>query len=319
MDEMVIVDQGGAARGEPGPGERGHPVRPRAGRHRQRRAGRCPAGQGSRRGPGQDRRRGRLPRGGVRRGPGRDTRVGAARHHPADGAAARRRLRGDARPRRAGAARHDRRADHEAKRLEGAGAALLDFTNSGPVAGPAVTESVGIPVIGGAGGGPWLDGRVRMAHAAIGYAAKTLGDTPDSYAHVAQITLDTFAALADDVRAGRHIRATAAPEPGRAGGMPMPTAVIDGIATHYEISGRRPAAAAVLTGRVQRDPGQLDVVQHLRAARAGWTTSPSPTPACCSTGASQARPAAASSGSPGRTTRPRARACSTISASPAPT
>jgi hypothetical protein len=45
-----------------------------------------------------------------------------------------------------------------------------------------------------------------MAHAAIGYAAKTLGGTPDSYAHVAQITLDTFAALADDVRAGRHIR-----------------------------------------------------------------------------------------------------------------
>ena len=94
----------------------------------------------------------------------------------------------------------------EAKRLEDAGAALLDFTNSGPVAGPAVTESVAIPVIGGAGGGPWLDGRVRMAHAAIGYAAKTLGGTPDSYAHVAQITLDTFAALAGDVRAGRHIR-----------------------------------------------------------------------------------------------------------------
>jgi 3-methyl-2-oxobutanoate hydroxymethyltransferase len=94
----------------------------------------------------------------------------------------------------------------EAKRLADAGAALLDFTNSGPVAGPAVTESVAIPVIGGAGGGPWLDGRVRMAHAAIGYAAKTLGATPDSYAHVAQITLDTFAALAGDVRAGRHIR-----------------------------------------------------------------------------------------------------------------
>jgi 3-methyl-2-oxobutanoate hydroxymethyltransferase len=94
----------------------------------------------------------------------------------------------------------------EAKRLADAGAALLDFTNSGPVAGPAVTESVTIPVIGGAGGGPWLDGRVRMAHAAIGYAAKTLGATPDSYAHVAQITLDAFAALAGDVRAGRHIR-----------------------------------------------------------------------------------------------------------------
>jgi 3-methyl-2-oxobutanoate hydroxymethyltransferase len=97
----------------------------------------------------------------------------------------------------------------QAKRLEDAGAALLDFTNSGPVAGPEVTRAVGIPVIGGAGGGPWLDGRVRMAHAAIGYAARTLDDKPDSYAHVARITMDTFAALADDVRAGRPIRGDA--------------------------------------------------------------------------------------------------------------
>jgi 3-methyl-2-oxobutanoate hydroxymethyltransferase len=94
----------------------------------------------------------------------------------------------------------------EAKRLEDAGAALLDFTNSGPAAGPAVTAAVGIPVIGGAGGGPWLDGRVRLAQTAIGSAAKTLGSTPDSYAHVAQITLDTFETMAADVRAGRHIR-----------------------------------------------------------------------------------------------------------------
>src|ERR1700761_9161789 len=94
----------------------------------------------------------------------------------------------------------------QAKRLERAGAALLDFTNSGPVAGPAVTESVGIPVIGGAGGGPWLDGRVRMAHAAIGYAAATLDDKPDTYAYVAQTTLDVLAAVAEDVRGGRHIR-----------------------------------------------------------------------------------------------------------------
>jgi 3-methyl-2-oxobutanoate hydroxymethyltransferase len=94
----------------------------------------------------------------------------------------------------------------EAKRLEEAGAALLDFQNSGPVAGPAVTEAVGIPVIGGAGGGPWLDGRVRLAQTAIGSAAKTLGTTPDSYAHVAQSTLDAFTALIADARAGRHIK-----------------------------------------------------------------------------------------------------------------
>lgn len=94
----------------------------------------------------------------------------------------------------------------EARVLERAGAALLDFQNSGPVAGPAVTEAVSIPVIGGAGGGPWLDGRVRLAQTAVGSAAKTLGATPDSYTHVAQATLDAFTALITDVRAGRRIR-----------------------------------------------------------------------------------------------------------------
>lgn len=97
----------------------------------------------------------------------------------------------------------------EAKRLEDAGAALLDFTNSGPAVGPDVVKAVSIPVIGGAGGGPWLDGRVRMAHAAIGYPARTLDGEPDSYAHVARITMDAFTALAGDVRAGRHIKGDA--------------------------------------------------------------------------------------------------------------
>jgi 3-methyl-2-oxobutanoate hydroxymethyltransferase len=97
----------------------------------------------------------------------------------------------------------------EAKRLEAAGAALLDFTNSGPTVGPDVVKAVSVPVIGGAGGGPWLDGRVRMAHAAIGYPARTLDGKPDSYAHVARITMDAFTALAEDVRAGRHIKGDA--------------------------------------------------------------------------------------------------------------
>jgi 3-methyl-2-oxobutanoate hydroxymethyltransferase len=60
----------------------------------------------------------------------------------------------------------------EAKLLEDAGACALDFTNSGPVAGEAVVKAVAIPVIGGFGGGPWLDGRVRLAHTAIGYGEK---------------------------------------------------------------------------------------------------------------------------------------------------
>jgi len=94
----------------------------------------------------------------------------------------------------------------EAKRLEAAGAALLDFTNSGPVAGEAVTRAVSIPVIGGFGGGPWLDGRVRMAHAAIGYAASALDAQTENYANVARITLDALTAYAGDVRGARQIK-----------------------------------------------------------------------------------------------------------------
>jgi 3-methyl-2-oxobutanoate hydroxymethyltransferase len=94
----------------------------------------------------------------------------------------------------------------EAKLLESAGASLLDFTNSGPVAGAAVAAAVAIPVIGGFGGGPWLDGRVRLAHTAIGYGEKWLDAKTETYANVARISLDAFAALIADVRAGRQIK-----------------------------------------------------------------------------------------------------------------
>jgi 3-methyl-2-oxobutanoate hydroxymethyltransferase len=94
----------------------------------------------------------------------------------------------------------------EARRLEGAGAAMIDFTSSGPVAGPAVASAVSIPVLGGLGGGPWLDGRMRMAHAAIGYAASAIDGKPETYANVAQITLDAIGAYAGDVRAARQIK-----------------------------------------------------------------------------------------------------------------
>jgi len=92
-----------------------------------------------------------------------------------------------------------------ARRLEDAGASLLDFRHSGPVAGEAVTRAVRIPVIGGLGGGPWLDGRMRLAHAAIGYAFSSLGKS-DQYANVAQITLDALNEYSDDVRAARQIK-----------------------------------------------------------------------------------------------------------------
>ena len=97
----------------------------------------------------------------------------------------------------------------DAKLLEKAGASLLDFTNSGPVAGEAVARAVSIPVIGGFGGGPWLDGRMRMAHAAIGYAAGAIESKADNYANVARITLDALSAYAGDVRSARQIRGAA--------------------------------------------------------------------------------------------------------------
>jgi 3-methyl-2-oxobutanoate hydroxymethyltransferase len=94
----------------------------------------------------------------------------------------------------------------QAQRLQDAGASLLDFRHSGPVAGPAVAQAVSIPVIGGLGGGPWLDGRVRLAHTAIGYAAKWLDARTETYGNAAKLSLDAFRALVDDVRSGRQIK-----------------------------------------------------------------------------------------------------------------
>jgi len=94
----------------------------------------------------------------------------------------------------------------EAKLLEEAGAAVLDFRHSGPLAGPAVVKAVSIPVIGGLGGGPWLDGRVRLAHTAAGYGVKWLDSATETYANTAKMSLEAFKALAEDVRAGRQIK-----------------------------------------------------------------------------------------------------------------
>ena len=80
-----------------------------------------------------------------------------------------------------------------AKRLEAAGATLLDFRHSGPEAGAAVAKAVKIPVIGGLGGGPWLDGRVRRIDALIGKP-------------VEQIAVEALRAYMDDVRNGRPLK-----------------------------------------------------------------------------------------------------------------
>src|SRR5262249_1855405 len=59
----------------------------------------------------------------------------------------------------------------EARPAEDAGAALIDFRHSGPAEGAKAVAAVSIPVLGGLGGGPWLDGRVRAAHRLIDVAA----------------------------------------------------------------------------------------------------------------------------------------------------
>src|SRR5262245_57697096 len=97
----------------------------------------------------------------------------------------------------------------EAVTLQDAGASLLDFRHSGPVVGPAVVRAVDIPVIGGLGGGPWLDGRVRALVAAVGYLASALDDASERYANLADTTLNAIKAFSDDVRAARQIRGAA--------------------------------------------------------------------------------------------------------------
>ena len=86
------------------------------------------------------------------------------------------------------------------------GAAWGIWLTGSSLVGAAVTEAVSIPVIGGMGGGPWLDGRIRMMHAAIGYGTKYLENPPETYAYVAQIAKAAIDELIADVRAGRQIK-----------------------------------------------------------------------------------------------------------------
>ena len=79
----------------------------------------------------------------------------------------------------------------EAERLEAAGAELIDFRHSGAEAGSRVVEAVAIPVLGGLGGGPWLDGRMRLLRRLV---------------DVEPAVEDAVAAYAEDVRAGRPVR-----------------------------------------------------------------------------------------------------------------
>ena len=73
----------------------------------------------------------------------------------------------------------------EAKDMEEAGAALIDFRHSGPEAGAEAVAAVSIPVLGGLGGGPWLDGRVRAVY---------------------KLVDDAVAGYIDDVRSARAVK-----------------------------------------------------------------------------------------------------------------
>jgi 3-methyl-2-oxobutanoate hydroxymethyltransferase len=73
----------------------------------------------------------------------------------------------------------------EAKAAEDVGAALIDFRHSGPDAGAEAVAAVSIPVLGGLGGGPWLDGRVRAVH---------------------KLLDDRLGAYVEDVRSGRPVK-----------------------------------------------------------------------------------------------------------------
>jgi 3-methyl-2-oxobutanoate hydroxymethyltransferase len=47
---------------------------------------------------------------------------------------------------------------------------------------------------------------VRLAHTAIGYAAKWIDARTETYGNAAKLSLDAFRALIDDVRSGRQIK-----------------------------------------------------------------------------------------------------------------
>ena len=101
-------------------------------------------------------------------------------------------------------------------------------------------------MLGGFGGGPWLDGRMRMANAAIGYAASAIDDPPDTYANVAadrprrdHRATPTTCAAARQIRAASRSRTREPARPARREDLHAHAAV-DGIATRYEVTGDGP-------------------------------------------------------------------------------
>ena len=193
----------------------------------------------------------------------------------------------------------------EAKRLEEAGAALLNFTNSGPVVGAAVAQAVSIPVLGGFGGGPWLDGRMRMAHRGDRLQRRrhwTTHRTPTPTSHRSRSTRSP--AYAEDVRSARQISGGIRglkEAARRMSDMSLTSARLDGgdrRHRHPLRGGRiRAAAADVLAGWIQRDHGELGDARAAISAPRCWRDCGSGSPASPSTSASRADPVAGWSGS----------------------
>ncbi len=145
----------------------------------------------------------------------------------------------------------------EAKMLEDAGASLLDFTNSGPVAGAAVVAAVKIPVIGGFGGGP-VARRPRAARPHRARLRREVARFKDRHLYQHRQSRAR--------RLHRADRGCARRPPDQ--GLKMPSVDIDGIATRYEIKGSGPADPDVCAGRLQRDHRSLVDARHLRQGQA---------------------------------------------------
>ena len=104
--------------------------------------------------------------------------------------------------------------------------------------------AVSIPVVGGLGGGPWLDGGNRPRRRGDRVQRRELDDPTDTYANVAQIGLDAHH--------GRTRRRTSgAPDRGANRRRPrhdVATAVINGIDTHYKRTGSGPPVLMFCAG-----------------------------------------------------------------------
>jgi len=153
----------------------------------------------------------------------------------------------------------------EAKRLEGCGCILARFHQLRACCRRrGLRKAVGIPVIGGFGGGPWLDGRMRMAHAAIGYAASSIDSQVESYANCRAASRPRCHQRVRRRRASRARPNQGRPPASRAppasrdapgikpgllsGARHAPSFSIDGIPTRYANLGCRAAALDVLAG-----------------------------------------------------------------------